>query len=90
MLNGGHKPYKAGNGVFGSPKATDKGLWELTARYDTIENKDIAGLDVSSWILGLNYYINPNVRVMFNYTKGDNEFTGDETGQYALRTQLSF
>lgn len=90
MLNGGHKPYKASNGVFGSPKATDKGLWELTARYDTIENKDVAGLQVASWILGLNYYINPNVRVMFNYTKGDNKFTGDETGQYALRTQLSF
>ncbi|GAA4863391.1 OprO/OprP family phosphate-selective porin [Luteimonas vadosa] len=90
MLNGGHKPYKASNGVFGSPKATDKGLWELTARYDTIANTDVAGLEVSSWILGLNYYVNPNVRVMFNYTKGDNEFTGDETGQYALRTQLSF
>lgn len=90
MLNGGHKPYKAGSGVFGSPKVADKGLWELTARYDTIENKDVAGLEVSSWILGLNYYINPNVRVMFNYTRGDNEFTGDATGQYAVRTQLSF
>ena len=90
MLNGGHKPYKAATGVFGSPKVTDKGLWELTARYDTIENKDVDGLEVSSTILGLNYYINPNVRLMFNYTKGDNEFTGDDTGQYAIRTQLSF
>ncbi|MGI8560291.1 MAG: OprO/OprP family phosphate-selective porin [Luteimonas sp.] len=90
IINGGHKAYKPATGVFASPKVADKGLWELTARYDTIENKDVAGLEVSSWILGLNYYINPNVRVMFNYTKGDNEFTGDETGQYAIRTQLSF
>lgn len=90
ILNGGHKAYKPATGVFGSPKVADKGLWELTARYDTIENKDIVGMEVSSLILGLNYYINPNVRVMFNYTRGDNEFTGDETGQYALRTQLSF
>jgi phosphate-selective porin OprO and OprP len=90
MLNGGHKPYKAASGVFAAPKATGKGLWELTARYDTIENKDVVGLEVASLILGLNYYINPNVRVMFNYTRGDNELTGDETGQYGVRTQLSF
>jgi len=90
MLNGGRKVYKAGNGVFGSPKVGENGLWELTARYDQIENKDIAGLEASSWILGLNYYLNPNLRFMFNYTQGDNDFTGDETGQYALRTQFTF
>lgn len=90
MLNGGRKAYKPGNGVFASPRVTDRGLWELTARYDTIENKDIADMDVSSWIVGMNYYVNPNLRVMFNYTQGDNGYTGDETGQYALRTQFSF
>lgn len=90
FLTGQHKVYKAGTGVFGSPKVGDEGAWELTARYDTIENKDIEGLEVSSWIVGMNYYFNPNVRLMFNYTRGDNEFTGDETGQYALRTQFSF
>ena len=89
-LNGGHKPYKAGTGVFGSAPVADRGLWELTARYDSIENKDIAGLDVSSWILGVNYYVNPGLRFMFNYTRGDNGLTGDETGQYALRTQFSW
>ena len=88
FLTGEHKPYKAGSGVFGSPKG--EGAWELTARYDTIENKDVANLEASSTTLGLNYYFNPNVRVMFNYTRGDNELTGDETGQYALRAQLSF
>lgn len=90
MLNGGKKVYKAGTGVFGSPKVGDKGLWELTARYDTIENKDIEGLEVSSTLLGLNYYINPNVRLMFNYTRGDNEFNGDKTNQFAVRTQFNF
>ncbi|MGY1408965.1 MULTISPECIES: OprO/OprP family phosphate-selective porin [unclassified Luteimonas] len=89
-LNGGHKPYKGGTGVFGSAAVDDRGLWELTARYDSIENKDIQALDVSSWILGVNYYVNPNLRFMFNYTQGDNGFTGDETGQYALRTQFSW
>jgi phosphate-selective porin OprO/OprP len=90
MLSGHHKPYKSAAGVFGSPKLTDKGAWELTARYDTIENKDVANREATSTTLGLNYYINSNVRLMFNYTRGENEVTGDETGQYALRTQFSF
>lgn len=90
LLTGEHRQYKSATGVFGAPKLSDKGAWELTARYDTIENKDLANREASSTTLGLNYYINTNVRLMFNYTRGDNEFTGDETGQYALRTQISF
>jgi Phosphate-selective porin len=89
LLNGGHKVYKSATGVFGSPRV-DRGLWELTARYDTIENRDLAGREASSTILGLNYYVNPNLRFMFNWTRGDNGFTGDGTGQYALRTQFSW
>ncbi len=89
LLNGGRKVYKSATGVFGSPKV-DRGLWELTARYDTIENKDLADRQASSTILGVNYYVNPNLRFMFNYTRGDNDFTGDETGQYAVRTQFSW
>ena len=38
----------------------------------------------------MNYYVNSNLRVMFNYTQGDNDFSGDETGQFALRTQFNF
>lgn len=90
ILNGGHKPYKGATGVFGSPKVGDKGLWELTARYDTIENEDIVNREASSWLFGVNYYVNPNLRFMFNYTQGENEVNGDETGQYALRTQFAF
>lgn len=90
MLTGEHRGYKTGTGVFGAPKLGENGAWELTARYDTIENKDIANREATTWIVGLNYYFNPNVRLMFNYTKGENEVNGDETGQYAVRTQFSF
>ena len=90
LLNGGHRAYKAGTGVFGAPKATDRGLWELTARYDTIKNTDLLDREATSWILGMNYYVNPALRFMFNYTNGDNELTGDKTRQYALRTQFAF
>jgi len=90
LLNGGHKAYKASSGVFGGPKVDGKGLWELTARYDSIENKDLVDRQARTWILGLNYYVNPNLRIMANYAQGENDFTGDETGQFALRTQFSF
>ena len=89
MLNGGHKPYKGATGVFGSPKVADKGLWELTGRYDYAENETL-NREVTSWIFGVNYYVNPNLRFMLNYTQGDNEVTGDETAQYALRTQINW
>lgn len=90
MLNGGLKAYKAPTGVFGSPKVGDSGLWELTARYDVMENKDVNDMKTTSMLIGMNYYINPNMRVMLNYTKGKNDKTGDEPGQIALRTQFAF
>jgi len=90
MLNGGHKAYKPANGVFTGPKIEGKGLWELTARYDTIENKDLANRQARTWLLGLNYYINPNFKIMANWAQGENDFTGDETGQFAVRTQFTF
>ena len=90
LINGGHRGYKAATGVFGAPKVAEKGLWELTARYDTIENKDIANREATSVIMGVNYYVNSNLRFMFNYTQGDNAVNGDQTGQYALRTQFSW
>ncbi len=90
MLNGGLKAYKGATGVFGSPKVGESGLWELTARYDVMENKDITDMKTTSALIGLNYYINPNMRVMLNYTKGKNDKTGDEPGQIALRTQFAF
>ena len=88
LLNGGHRIYRPATGLFGAPKVSDQGLWELTARYDSIENHDTAGLEVSSWILGMNYYVNPSLRFMFNYTRSDNGLTGDETAQHALRMQF--
>lgn len=91
MITGEHKPYNGKKGVFKSAKPSGEyGAWELTARYDTIENKDIRGIEASSVILGVNYYVNPRVRFMLNATLGDDDFTGDETNQLALRAQISW
>ena len=91
MLNGGMKVYKGATGVFGSPAVpADRGLWELVARYDTMENNDLLDTRTTSALLGVNYYISPNLRMMLNWTQGKNDKTGDEPSQIALRTQFSF
>ncbi|MGL6160378.1 OprO/OprP family phosphate-selective porin [Microbulbifer sp.] len=89
IITGEHKPYNAGKAVFKSPKPEGKyGAWELTARYDTIRNRDIHDLKASSLIFGLNYYVNPRVRFMMNVVLGDDDFTGDKTKQLAIRAQM--
>lgn len=91
FITGEHKPYRVGTGVFSSPRPDGAfGAWQLTARYDTIENKEVAGLAADSLTFGVNYFVSPHLRFMFNYTRGDNEFNGDRTNQYALRTQFNF
>ena len=54
------------------------------------DDKVVIDMKTTSALIGLNYYINPNMRVMLNYTKGKNDKTGDEPGQVALRTQFAF
>lgn len=94
ILSGEHKTYNKKRGAFNSAKPSGDGLWggawELTARYDTIENRDIRGLEASSAQIGLNFYANRHVRVMMNLTFGDDDFTGDNTNQFGLRVQMSW
>lgn len=90
LINGTRKPYKSATGVFGSAAVAEGGQWELTARHDTIKNKDLADREASSTSFGVNYYATPNLRFMLNYIRGDNELSGDKTNQFALRTQFAF
>ena len=90
FLTGEHKPYDQGDGVFGRLKPTNNfgggegflggGAWEVAARYSRIDfiDADIAGGKLDSFTLGLNWYLNPNTRIMFNqvYSKGYERFPG--------------
>lgn len=91
MLTGETKPYHKGNGVFRSVRPSNlAGAWELTARYDYIENEDVNDLSATSITVGMNYYINRAMRFMLNYTMGEDDVNGDETKQIALRGQVAF
>lgn len=94
MLTGEHKAYSTSRGAFSSAKPSGDGLWgsawELTFRYDTMENRDFEHLQANSTTVGLNVYANRNVRFMFNYIMGDDDFTGDNTDQFGIRAQIGW
>lgn len=97
-LTGESKGYKKGTGVFGSAKpASEGGAYEMALRYDFAENSDIAAEpEVNTVTVGLNYYVNPNVRFMLNYAMGESEVISSgntvktELDQLSLRAQFGF
>ena len=77
-LTGETRGYKAGSGAFAAinPKG-DGGAWEVVARYEDAE-VDIPGrslsADLERMVLGVNWYVNKNVKFMLNYV--DSEMDG--------------
>ncbi|MGH8482165.1 MAG: OprO/OprP family phosphate-selective porin [Nevskiaceae bacterium] len=101
MLTGEHKPYSSG--VFKSPKPKgENGALELKARYDSAENKDQPTTatnqrEISVLTVGANWYLNPNLRFMLEYSMGEDNTVADtpsggnpEPKAVTLRTQFSF
>ena len=84
MLTGENRKYKSGSGSFDKIKPKNpfegfgkggKGAWELGARYSTI-NLDhglIRGGEMDNVTLGVNWYINTNLKLMLNYIHGEVE-----------------
>ena len=78
-----HKEAEFGRVV---PKA-ESGAWEVAARYSVVDLNDADAEEQNggskSITLGVNYYPNPNVKLMLNYGIVDNdEFATGKDGQY--------
>lgn len=83
------------------------GAWELVARYDELDLWDssaareggsvqgLRGTKAENWTLGLNWYVNDNIRFMANYVHSDikDNSAADNKGKikaFTLRGQVSF
>ena len=98
FLTGEHRPYKTSNGTFDKVKPLKNygkeggpGAWELAARYSYLNLND-AGVDggrLRDLTLGLNWYLNPNLRIMWNYIFADPSDGGD-VDVFQMRFQLAF
>jgi len=81
FLTGEHRTYNRATAVFGrtTPKKNFKldgsglGAWELTARLSELDLNDgpVEGGKLRNLTAGVNWYLNPNMRTMFNYIYSD-------------------
>lgn len=94
FITGESRPYSASKGTFGRVKPSSKsGAWEVAIRYSNLDLSDgvIDGGEMDNLTLGVNYYINSNARVMFNYINVEAENSvDDEPGIFLARAQLDF
>ncbi len=99
FLTGEHRSYKRSSGAFSRVKPINDfrdeeggiGAWEATLRYSHLDLDD-AGINVGELgtiTAGLNWYLNPNTRVMCNYVVGDLDNVGD-TSALLMRFQIDF
>ena len=96
FLTGESRKYKSDNFDRVTPNSSygDEdgiGAWQIAVRYDDIDLDDgpIAGGGMDQVTVGLNWHINPNTRVMWNYAAIDIADLGD-VDYYGVRFQIDF
>jgi len=114
VLTGETRPYNPGSASYGGIAPANPfsltgggwGAWEIAGRYSTIDLNDrlalangVAGGRQTIYTLALNWYVNGNVRFMFDYLHGNvarqvspTNFgdAGSKFDAVAMRTQIAF
>lgn len=99
FLTGETKPFDTFEGKFSRlrPKKNFRiapgstGAWEVAARYSGIDlnDEDVSGGELNCVTAALNWYLNPNTRVMSNYVFADLDNIGD-AHIFQMRFQVDF
>jgi len=71
------------------------GAWQIGVRYSWIDLSDrgINGGKAEDWTVGLNWYLNPNLKIQWNYSIADRELNGASDGivhGFGMRTAFDF
>ena len=98
FLTGEHRKYKTTEGAFSRIKPRENysaaggpGAWEVKARYSGLDlsDKDINGGELDNISAGLNWYLNPNTKIMWDYVHADKDDIG-EADMLMMRVQFDF
>lgn len=93
ILTGEQRPYK--DGKFKRVKAKgDNGAVELVVRYEDGDGNygdvELGNTDASAWGVGVNWYVNNNIRLGLNYTDAEDNNDADDGNEFRARVQLTF
>lgn len=99
ILTGEQRPYDVSSGVFGAPVpehpfslrgSSGYGAWEVAARLSRLDLSDayIDGGHETNLTLGVNWYLNKNMRMAFNYVHGKVERGAYEGNMDAVQMRL--
>jgi len=91
FLTRDHRRFRRSFPQFIRVKPNEGGAWELTGRASQIDLNDatVRGGKMKDYTLGLNWYSNPNVRIMANMIYADLDTTGGAL-MFALRFGIDF
>jgi len=98
FLTGEHRNYKTSTGAFDRVKPKENfgfkggpGAWEVATRYSKLDLDDsgISGGKLENVAAGLNWHLNPNTRIMWDYVHSDKDDVG-EADMLLMRLQIDF
>jgi phosphate-selective porin OprO/OprP len=98
FLTGEHRSYKTSEGAFSRTKPRENysskggsGAWEVKARYSglDLDDSDITGGKLNNITAGVNWYLNPNTKIMWDYVHADKDDVG-QADMLMMRLQFDF
>ncbi|MBN2182230.1 MAG: hypothetical protein JW715_09975 [Sedimentisphaerales bacterium] len=98
FLTGEHRRYKTSEAAFSriKPKSNysyggDPGAWEVKARLSELDLNDgnVTGGKLNNITAGLNWYLNPNTKIMWDYVRADKDTIG-QANMFMMRLQFDF
>jgi len=100
FITGESRAYRRATGAFDRLRPTNNfglgehsgaGAWELALRYSRVNLNDegISGGRMHDYTAGVNWYLNPNMKIQFNYTLANLESDGLEGNTHIFQTRFA-